>query len=254
MALVMVLRAYGSYRSYRTYGSYRTYKTYRTYRSYRPCKSHTQREADRLSWRRFFTVNRDIFLRTLCLVSVNLYFTSAGAAQGALMLAVNTLLMQLFTLFSYFMDGFAYAGEALAGRYYGARDAAALSDVVGRLFRWGAAMVVLFTLVYALLGMPLLSLLTNDGAVIAAARPYLPWAVAIPLCGVAAFVWDGVFIGTTYTRGMLQSCFVAAVAFFALWLAASPAMGNHALWLALNAYLALRGLVQQWLWRRFAIC
>ena len=74
------------------------------------------------AWQRFFSVNRDIFLRTLCLVAVNLFFTSAGGKQGALILSVNTLLMTMFTLFSYFMDGFAYAGEALSGKLYGANN------------------------------------------------------------------------------------------------------------------------------------
>ena len=203
-----------------------------------------------LPWRRFFGLNRDIFLRTLCLVAVNFYFTSAGAAQGAVILAVNTLLMQLFTLFSYFMDGFAFAGEALAGRYCGAHDEAALRAVVRRLFGWGAAVVVLFTVAYAAGGTSLLRLLTTDAAVVLAAQPFLAWTLLVPLCGVAAFVWDGVFIGITYTRGMLQSCLLAAAAFFAIWFALSTAMGNHALWLALVAYLALRGMAQTLMWMR----
>ena len=185
-----------------------------------------------------------LFLRTLCLVTVNFYFTSAGARQGDMMLAVNTLLMQLFTIFSYFMDGFANAGEALVGRFYGARDAQSLSRVVSLLFRWGWAMVALFTALYWLAGEQFLGLLTSDGAVVAASLTYLPWAALIPLCGMAAFVWDGVFVGLMATRGMLLSCLVAAVAFFVIWLTGSGSFGNHALWLALLVYLALRGVVQ----------
>lgn len=210
-----------------------------------------QQTADDFRPARLLAVNRDIFLRTLCLVAVNLYFTSAGAAQGALMLAVNTLLMQLFTLFSYFMDGFAYAAEAMAGRYYGACDKAALGDVVRRLLRWGWLMAVAFTLLYWAGGTPFLQLLTNDTLVVSAAAHYLPWAVLIPLSGMAAFVWDGVFIGLTRTRSMLMSCAVAAAAFFGLWFALSPSMGNHALWLALLVYLALRGLLLSWHYHRF---
>lgn len=201
----------------------------------------------------FFTIHRDIFLRTLCLVAVNLYFTSAGAAQGTLTLAVNTLLMQLFTLFSYFMDGFAYAAEAMTGRYYGAQDDKALSNTIGSLFRWGWLMVALFTLIYWVGGTPFLRLLTTDATVIQAASDYLPWAVLIPLCSMAAFVWDGVFIGTTYTRGMLISCAVAAAVFFSLWFLLSPSMGNHALWVALLSYLALRGIIQTYLWKNVSI-
>ena len=189
-------------------------------------------------------LNRDIFLRTLCLVAVNLYFTSAGAQQGTLILAVNTLLMQLFTIFSYFMDGFAYAGEALAGRYYGAGDRPMLHRVVKSLFAWGALMVVVFTLLYGLGGEHFLGLLTSDATVIEGSADYFFWALLIPLCGVVAFVWDGIFIGITATRGMLISCFVAALSFFAVWFLGCAALGNHALWLALLIYLLLRGLVQ----------
>ncbi|MBQ6682915.1 MAG: MATE family efflux transporter, partial [Bacteroidales bacterium] len=124
----------------------------------------------------FFRVNRDIFLRTLFLVAVNLYFTSAGARQGATILAVNTLLMQLYLLFSYIMDGFAFAGEALGGRYWGASDRVMLRRVVRRLFGWGAAMTVLFTVVYVVGGMPFLRLLTDEPGVVDASHSYVWWA------------------------------------------------------------------------------
>ena len=205
---------------------------------------------------RFLRVNRDIFLRTLCLVAVNVFFTSAGAAQGATVLAVNTLLMQLYLLFSYVMDGFAYAGEALAGRYYGANDWPSLRGTVGRLFLWGAAMVAAFTAVYALGGQAFLRLLTSDEGVIAASAEYFAWALLVPVTGVAAFVWDGVFIGLTLSRGMLWSSAVSAAGFFGLYFAFSSGAvpfgptGNHALWLAMVVYLALRGVVQTWYYHR----
>ena len=192
----------------------------------------------------FFRVNRDIFLRTLFLVAVNLYFTSAGARQGAVILAVNTLLMQLYLLFSYVMDGFAFAGEALGGRYWGASDRVMLRRVVRRLFGWGAAMTVLFTVVYVVGGMPFLRLLTDEPGVVDASHGYVWWAYLIPVAGVAAFVWDGIFIGTTLTRGMLLSSAVAAVVFFlGVWLM-MPFMGNHGLWLSMLLYLAVRGIIQ----------
>ena len=193
---------------------------------------------------RFFTVNRDIFLRTLCLVAVNLYFTSAGARQGAVILAVNTLLLQLYLLFSYVMDGFAYAGEAVCGKYYGARNRAAFGDTLRRLFLWGGLMTVAFTAVYAIGGTPFLRLLTTDESVIRASAEYFPWAVAIPAAGVLAFIWDGVFVGMTATRAMLLSLVVAAAAFFATYLALADLLGNHALWLAMIVYLFMRGLAE----------
>lgn len=193
---------------------------------------------------RFFQVNRDIFLRTLCLVAVTLFFTSAGASQGEIILAVNTLLMQLFTLFSYVMDGFAYAGEALSGRYIGARNREAFTDTVRHLFGWGVVMAVLFTLVYALGGNAFLGLLTDDKEVIAAADTYFYWALAVPAVGIAAFIWDGIFIGATATRGMLLSMATAAASFFVLYYGLHPVLANHALWLAFLTYLLMRGVMQ----------
>ena len=201
-------------------------------------------------WLAFFRVNRDIFLRTVFLVAVNLYFTAAGARQGALILAVNTLLVQLYLFFSYFMDGFAYAGEALGGRYWGARNIVAFKEVVNRLFLWGAAMVGLFTAVYVIGGMPFLRLLTDEQSVVEASRDYLWWACLIPMAGMAAFVWDGVFIGITATRGMLLSSCVAAGVFFVTVTATMGVLGNHGLWLSMVLYLAMRGLLQTFLYQR----
>ena len=195
-------------------------------------------------WTSFFHVNRDIFLRTLFLVAVNLYFTSAGARQGATILAVNTLLMQLYLLFSYVMDGFAFAGEALGGRYWGARNMEAFHDVVRHLFRWGGGMTLLFTAVYVLGGTPFLHLLTDESGVVEASHDYVWWAWLIPAAGVAAFIWDGIFIGTTQTRGMLLSSTIAAMVFFLCVVLLMEPLGNHGLWLAMTAYLVTRGVVQ----------
>ena len=205
---------------------------------------HLQGLWQREALKRFFGVNRDIFLRTLCLVAVTLFFTSAGAEQGEIILAVNTLLMQLFTLFSYVMDGFAYAGEALSGRYIGAQDHLTFRLTVRRLFAWGAVMVILFTAAYALGGNGFLSLLTDEPEVLSASNDYFLWALAIPLAGVAAFVWDGVFIGATATRGMLTAMAIAALCFFGCYFGLRDTWGNHALWMAFLLYLATRGAVQ----------
>lgn len=202
------------------------------------------------SYARFFHVNQDIFFRTLFLVSVFLFFTSAGARQGDMILSVNTLLMTFFTLFSYIMDGFAFAGEALAGKYYGARNAHAFSDICHHLFQWGFIMVVLFTITYALGGKSFLYLLTDSNDVITAAQPYFWWTLLIPFAGMAAFVYDGIFIGVTATRGMLYSCALAAISFYIFYLLLSPIIHNHALWLALIIFLAMRGLLQWWYFGR----
>ena len=204
------------------------------------------------AWKRFFSVNSDIFFRTLCLVAVNTAFTSAGGRQGATMLAVNTLLMTMFTLFSYVMDGFAYAGEALSGKYYGASDWHGLKDVARRLFVFGGLMTVLFTAVYAIGGRNFLVLLTDQRQVIEAAEPYLPLVWLIPLAGVTAFIMDGIFIGLTATKGMLVSSVLAAACFFAVYFLTRDSIGNSGLWLAFLLFLAMRGIVQL-LWARFRI-
>ena len=196
---------------------------------------------------RFFQVNRDIFLRTLCLVAVTMFFTSAGAAQGEVVLAVNTLLMQLFTLFSYIMDGFAYAGEALAGRYIGAGNRMELHRTVRQLFGWGVGLSAGFTLLYGIGGQSFLELLTNESSVIQEADTYFYWVLAIPLAGFSAFLWDGIFIGATATRQMLFSMFIASASFFLTYYIFQGVMGNHALWMAFIIYLSLRGLVQAFL-------
>ncbi len=189
-------------------------------------------------------VSVDIFLRTVCLVAVNLYFTAAGARQGAEVLAANTLLMQLYLLFSYVMDGFAYAGEALGGRFWGARQLRSYRSVVRHLFLWGAAMTALFTFIYIIGGMPFLRLLTDHPHVVAASEGYVWWAYLIPVAGAAAFIWDGIFIGTTHTRGMLLSAAIAAVVFFAVAYKMMPLYGNQALWFAMILFLAVRGIIQ----------
>lgn len=206
--------------------------------------------ARRQAMRRFFQVNRDIFFRTLCLVAVTLFFTSAGATQGEVVLAVNTLLMQLFTLFSYIMDGFAYAGEALAGRYIGARNRTALHNTTRSLFYWGFGLSLAFTLLYWAGGKDFLGLLTDDASVIDASDTYFYWALAIPLAGFSAFLWDGIFIGATATRQMLYAMLTASAGFFGIYYSLHTLWGNHALWLAFLVYLSLRGAVQTFLGKR----
>ena len=202
-----------------------------------------------IAMRRFFAVNRDIFLRTLCLIGVTTFFTSTGARQGDVILAVNTLLMQLFTLFSYIMDGFAYAGEALSGRYVGACNLVQLKRAVKALFGWGIGLSLVFTLLYGIGGENFLGLLTNDTIVIETAGHYFYWVLAIPLAGFAAFLWDGILIGATATRFMLWAMLVASGSFFMIYYCFSGATNNHMLWLAFLVYLALRGVMQT-LWSR----
>ena len=196
-----------------------------------------------------------IFLRTLCLIAVTVYFTTAGSRLGGLYLDANALLMQFFIVFSYFTDGLANAAEALSGEYVGRRDREGLLRVVRQLFRWGFGLALVFTALYASCGSLFLSLLTNQQAVVQTAHAYLPWVVAIPLVAFCAFVWDGVYIGMTRTKHMFVSMLVSALVFFASWFLLhhftqsqadfhASQLGNHALWFSFLAYLGTRSLMQ----------
>lgn len=204
-------------------------------------------------FRRFFSVNIDIFLRTLCLVIVSVTFTRTGSQQGVDILASNAVLLQFFLLFSYFIDGFAFAGEALAGKYAGRRDSMSLSRLVMSLTRIGIGMAMGFSALYLLVGDGIVAILTNDAEVRGVCNRYLLWASAVPLAGTMAFVWDGIFIGLTRTRMMLFSMLVATAIFFVACALASS-LGNHGLWLAFILYLATRGLMQTVMYRKWIKC
>ena len=218
-------------------------------RKYRPAFPPLGRLLNLRELAAFFRVNTDIFLRTCCLIAVTLWFTHAGAKQGTGILAANALLLQLFMLFSYFMDGFAYAGEALAGKFYGARAHESLKKVVTELLLTGLVCALVFSSLYFVSGEWFLNLLAEDKSVVGIAVRYLPWAIVLPLCGFAAFVWDGIFIGLVATRAMLVSMAVAAAIFFSVYLSIEKPLGNDALWLSFNLYLLCRGAVEWLIYR-----
>ena len=195
-----------------------------------------------------------IVLRTVCLVGVNLFFTSASARQGAVILSVNTVMLQLFLFFSYFMDGFAYAGEALGGRFYGARNVAAFRETLRRLFVWALMVTAVFTVLYVVGSMAIVRLLTDEPEVRHAAQNYIWWMWLVPAAGAAAFIWDGVFVGLTASRGMLVATFWAVVAFAAVYLLSIRVIGNDGLWLAQIVYLVMRGFIQSvWYWKKWEL-
>ena len=204
--------------------------------------------------RRFFRVNGDIFLRTVCLAAVFTFITSESGRISDQILAVDALLLQFFTLFSYIMDGFAYAGESLVGRYIGARDRRTLVTTVRSLIVWGLALTLLFTAIYAAFGEPILRIFSDQESVIAATRPYLFWVLIIPVCGFSAFLFDGIFVGATASRTMRNTMFIATAAFFAVYYglrqlplsAGNDAdyVHNNTLWVAFMVYLAARGIGQ----------
>lgn len=197
----------------------------------------------------FFRINTDIFLRTACLVCVTLWFTHAGALQGVRILAANALLLQLFMLFSFFMDGFAYAAEALAGKYHGMNDLPELLSLVKALRRVGLSFAIVFCAAYLLGGDFLLRMIAEDKDVVSLAANFLPWAAAVPICGYLAFIYDGVFVGLVRTRAMLMAMFTALIVFFIFYFSLIHKYGNDALWLAFCSYLFARGIVENFIFR-----
>jgi len=212
---------------------------------------------DSLHWqemKRFFRVNGDIFLRTVCLATVFTFITAASGRISPTILAVDALLMQFFTLFSYIMDGFAYAGESLVGRYIGARDSKSLHLSVRLLLVWGLILTLLFTILYAIGGEWFLAIFSDKPEIISASKPYLFWALIIPVCGFAAFLFDGIFVGATASRTMRNSMFIASAMFFIVYFGLKQFAIHHSylttqnwnniLWIAFMVYLALRGIIQ----------
>jgi MATE family multidrug resistance protein len=193
--------------------------------------------------RLFMVSNRDIFVRSVCVLAVTSFFTFAGAKQGDVVLAANALLMQLFLLFSYFMDGFAYAAEALCGQFFGASNREDYDKTIRALWVWGGVFSVLTALVYAGGGTMIFALLTDVLTVQKTALQFLPYIVLVPLFGFLAFIYDGVFIGTLQTRAMLQTMGAATLSFFLVYWATISNLGNHGLWVAFLVYLFTRSFV-----------
>jgi len=169
--------------------------------------------------RRFFVMNADLFVRSLCFIAIYIGFTVISARYGDVLLAVSSIMMKILMIFSYFTDGFAYAGEALTGRYIGAKNGPMVRQTVRWTFAWSMGIALIFMGIYHFAGVPLLKMMTSDLAVVAAAEAYLPWLLLMPVMGCAAFTWDGIYIGATASKAIRNSMLWAVVGFFAVWLA-----------------------------------
>ena len=195
----------------------------------------------------FFRLNRDLFLRSLGMIAVYIGFTIISARYGDTLLAVSAILMKLLMFFSYFSDGFAYAGEALTGRFIGEGSREGIRATVRGTFLWGLGVAALFMLAYGAGGVPILHLMTDDASVVQAGREFLPWLLLMPLIGCPAFIWDGIFIGATASKDLRNSTLLCAVGFFAVWFAGvsfmkTPETAIHLLMAAYFVHLAIRAL------------
>lgn len=193
-----------------------------------------------------FRLNRDLFARTLLLMTATVLLTRTGARQGAVILATNAILYQLFMLSALLLDGFESAAQVLCGEALGAQDRARFGRVVSACLAWGAAGAGVVALVYGVEGQRLAASFSTDPAVIRTTALYAGWAILLPLAGVGSFVFDGVYIGSSWTRAMLLSMGLALAVFVGLLLAARP-WGNHGLWLAFTLFFVARTLSQAWL-------
>ncbi len=199
----------------------------------------------------FFRVNTDIFIRTFCIILVFTFFTSKSASMNDTILAVNSLLIQLLLFFSFFIDGFAFAGEALVGKFFGAKDIINLKKVVKLLFYWGAALAFIFTIIYIPGIKLILRLLTSQLDVINSAQPFIIWVVLIPVASFGSFIWDGVYIGATASRAMRNALLISTILVFTpVYYLFYPVFGNHALWLAIILFMLARGAIQTFLFQK----
>ncbi len=197
----------------------------------------------------FFAVNGDIIIRTFCIVAVYTFFTAASARmESDIVLAVNTMLLQMFTLFSYMNDGFAYAAEALTGRFVGARDIHSLRLCIRRCVVWAVGTAVVCIAIYVGWWQDIIAVFVGEKSqladILSVAGEYIGWVIAIPIAAALPFLMDGIMVGATLTRILRNSMVVSTVAYFAIYYSLHPFIGNNALWCAFTAYMALRGVAQ----------
>ena len=190
--------------------------------------------------RKFFMLNADLFVRSLCFLFIYAGLTSLAAKYGDVDLAVSSIMMKLMLLYSYFIDGFAYAGEALSGRYIGARDRESLTRAVKVIFMWCCGIGIVSTLGYWAGGEWLVRLMATDATVIAESARFLPWLLVMPFVSSVAFTWDGIFIGATATKALRNSMLWAVVGFFASYFLLRGTIGVQSLWVGYMMHLVVR--------------
>ena len=169
--------------------------------------------------RRVFVMNADLFVRSLCFIAINIGFTVISARYGDVLLAGSSIMMKILMIFSYFTDGFAYAGEALTGRYIGAKDKSMVRQTVRWTFVWSMSIALIFMGIYHFGGVSLVRLMTEDAIVVEQSKAYIPWLLLMPVVGCAAFTWDGIYIGATASKAIRNSMIWAVAAFGMVWAA-----------------------------------
>lgn len=193
--------------------------------------------------KRFFKVNTDLMIRSILLVLTIAFFTNQSAKLGDNILSVNMILLQSFYIFSYFTDGFAYAGEALVGKYIGANDSDSLHSVVRLLFKWGMYISVPFAILYTLFPTAFVKIISDNAEIISEIRPYYIYMALIPIITFAAFLWDGIYIGATASKAIRNTMIISAIlVFLPMWYFLMPIYANHGLWIAFLGFMVARGV------------
>ena len=208
--------------------------------------------------KRLLSLNGNLFVRSLCFMVVYVGFTSLASKYGDVELAVSTIMMKLFMLVSYFVDGFAYAGEALVGKYIGSnqesgvrrQDQSDISRVVRLLFAWSLGVGILFTLIFALWSGGFYHAMTSDTTVLARLTDYTAWLIAMPIVSTLAFMWDGVYAGATAGKQIRNAMIYAALAFVIGYLATYPYLDVISIYIAYFAHLAARVLYLTFAWKK----
>ena len=212
---------------------------------------------DMQGMRSLITLNANLFVRSLCFMVVYVGFTSLSSMYGDTDLAVCSILMKLFMLVSYFVDGFAYAGEALVGKYIGEAKSHAsspyrlspLASIVRLLFLWSLGVGAVFTVLFALSYMPMYRMMTSDSEVLARLTDFVGWLIAMPIVSTLAFMWDGVFTGATAGKHIRNAMIWAAVGFVVGYVASYHFLGTHALFVGYFLHLAARVIYLTATWR-----
>lgn len=171
---------------------------------------------DRSEMKSYFLMNGDLLVRSFAMIAIHVGFTAIASRYGDISLSVCSIMLQLMMIFSYFTDGFAYAGEAMTGKYIGLKSSDGLSATVRGVFIWSMSIAILFVFIYAFTGEGMFRMMTSDAEVLSAAVPFLPWLAILPLFGCPAYTWDGIYTGATATREMAVATVVSSLVFFGL--------------------------------------
>ena len=207
--------------------------------------------------KQMMALNGNIFIRSLCMMVVYVGYTSLASRFGDTELAVSSILMKLFMFFSFFVDGFAYAGEALVGKAFGElkikNEKLKIDEIVRQLFKWAIGVGAVFSLIYGVLGRMNIELMTSDETVIEAAMQYIGWLIAMPFVSALAFMWDGVYIGATAGKQIRNAMIWAAVGFVAGYLLTYRWLGAQALYIGYFAHLIARSLYLTVEWKNISV-